>query len=84
MINILEDLENPQKHIPLMMDSVSYIEDRLSTYYGTDKEKDDIQRNLEYLQVMLSKSFIVSNLTQEQLLSINTAIDRASSILIIS
>lgn len=81
-MNIVDLLQSPEKHIELMMSSVNYINSRLDTFYNTESERIDIQRNKEYLEIMLSKKFILENIKQEQLSSINEAIDKASSVLI--
>jgi hypothetical protein len=81
-MNIVDLLQSPEKHIELMMSSVNYINSRLDTFYNTESERIDIQRNKEYLQIMLSKKFILENIKQEQLSYINEAIDKASSVLI--
>jgi len=80
-LNLLNDLENPVKHIQLMMDSVLYINNRLETFYNTEKERADIQRNVDYLKIMLNKNFILQNINQSQLDQVNSAIDSGEAAL---
>ena len=65
-----------------MLDSVNYINSRLETYYNTEPERIDIQRNKEYLEIMLAKPSIIDNIKPEQLLLVQHAIDRAASVLL--
>lgn len=74
-INFIDDLDNPVKHIERMMDSVVYITSRLETFYNTDQERQDIQRNIDYLKLMITKDFIVQNITESELSQVNSAID---------
>lgn len=81
-MNIIDLLQSPTQQIELMLDSVNYINSRLETYYNTEPERIDIQRNKEYLDIMLAKNSIIDNITPEQLLLVQQAIDKASSVLL--
>lgn len=82
MINI--DINNGmtiEKKIAAMIDSRDLINQILDTYYGTDKEKEDVQRNLDHINQWLSNPEILSNLTEELLSSMNDTILRSQGVL---
>lgn len=81
MINITQDLYDFNKHFKLMNDSVTYIANRLESFYNTEEERTDIQRNLDYLKTMLNKDFISNGLSQDQLNLILSTIDKAQTTL---
>ena len=64
-----------------MMFSVNYINSRLETFYNTEPEKIDIQRNKEYLELMLLREDIITNINPDQLVIINEAVDKANTAL---
>ena len=82
MINI--DINNgmtTEKKISAMIDSKNLIDAILATYYGTDKEKEDVQRNVDHLTQSLSNQEILSNITEELLSSMNDTILRAQGVI---
>lgn len=80
-MNIINLLQSPEQHIKLMMFSVNYINSRLETFYNTEPEKIDIQRNKEYLELMLLREDIITNINPDQLVIINEAVDKANTAL---
>jgi hypothetical protein len=80
-MNIINLLQSPEQHIKLMMFSVNYINSRLETFYNTEAEKIDIQRNKEYLELMLLREDIITNINPDQLVIINEALDKANTAL---
>ena len=80
-MNIINLLQSPEQHIKLMMFSVNYINSRLETFYNTEAEKIDIQRNKEYLELMLLREDIITNINPDQLVIINKAVDKANTAL---
>ena len=64
-----------------MMFSVNYINSRLETFYNTEPEKIDIQRNKEYLELMLLREDIITHINPDQLVIINEAVDKANTAL---
>lgn len=81
-MNILDLLQSPEQHIERMLQSVNYINSRLETFYNTEPERVDIQRNKEYLEIMLAKDFVSDNIKSDQLILVQQAIDKASSVLL--
>lgn len=82
MINI--DINNGmtiEQKISAMIDSKNLVNQILDTYYGTEQEKEDIQRNIDHLNQALSNNEILSNLTSELLSSINDTILRSQGVL---
>ena len=82
MINI--DINNgmtTEKKISAMIDSKNLIDAILATYYGTDREKEDVKRNVDHLTQSLSNQEILSNITQELLSSMNDTILRAQGVI---
>lgn len=82
MINI--DINNgmtTEKKISAMIDSKNLIDAILATYYGTDREKEDMQRNVDHLTQSLSNQEILSNITEELLSSMNDTILRAQGVI---
>ena len=80
-MNIINLLQSPEQHIKLMMFSVNYINSRLETFYNTEPEKIDIQRNKEYLELMLLREDIITHINPDQLVIINEAVDKANTAL---
>lgn len=70
-----------EKKISAMIDSINLINNILDTYYGTDTEKADVQRNIDHLNQCLSNDEILSNLSSELLSSINDTILRSQGVL---
>ena len=64
-----------------MIFSVNYINSRLETFYNTEPEKIDIQRNKEYLELMLLREDIITHINPDQLVIINEAVDKANTAL---
>jgi hypothetical protein len=82
MINI--DINNGmtiEQKIQAMIDSRDLITQILDTYYGTDREKEDIKRNVDHLNQCLQNEEILANLTPELLSSINDCILRSQGVL---
>ena len=82
MINI--DINNGmtvEQKISAMIDSKNLITQILDTYYGTDREREDIIRNIDHLNQCLQDNEILSNLTPELLSSINDTILRSQGVL---
>jgi hypothetical protein len=80
-IDILNNGITTEQKISAMIDSRDLINNILDTFYGTDREKDDIQRNIDHLNQCLLNEEILSNLTPELLSSINDSILRSQGIL---
>ena len=80
-MNIINLLQSPEQHIKLMMFSVNYINSRLETFYNTEPEKIDIQRNKEYLELMLLREDIITHINPDKLVIINESVDKANSAL---
>ena len=78
----LDLLQSPEQHIQRMLQSVIYINSRLETFYNTELERADIQRNKDYLEIMLAKDFILNNIQSDQMVLVKQAIDKASSALL--
>lgn len=82
MINI--DINNGmtiEQKISAMIDSRNLINQILDTYYGTEREKEDIRRNVNHLNQSLSDQEILSNITPELLSSINDSILRSQGVM---
>lgn len=80
-MNQIELLQNPEQQIDLMLHSVQYIRSRLETFYNTTKEREDIERNKQYLELMISKTFILNKISPDILADIRLCIDEASTAL---
>lgn len=79
-ININEGM-TIEKKISAMIDSKDLINNILDTYYGTDREKDDIQRNVDHINQCLLDAEILSNLSPELLSIMNNVILRSQGVL---
>jgi len=79
-ININQSITLEQK-IAAIIDSKNLINNILSTYYGTEREKEDIKRNVEHLNQCLLDNDLLPNLSTELLSSINDVILRSQGVL---
>jgi len=70
-----------EQKISAINDSILLVNQILETYYGTDREKEDIARNIDHLSQSLQNQDILSNLTPELLSSINDTILRSQGVL---
>lgn len=70
---------SPESRIKSLYDSIKYIEDRLLTFYNTEKEKEDILRNISHIELLLSDNEIFSKLNEEEIEKINNTIFVAKS-----
>ena len=64
---------NPTKSISAAFDSVNLI-NKLITETADDKKKGNVERNVEHLEVMLTKEFFTEALTVQQKLDIDACI----------
>lgn len=79
-ININQSITLEQK-IAAIIDSKNLINNILSTYYGTEREKEDIKRNVDHLNQCLLDNNLLPNLSTELLSSINDVILRSQGVL---
>lgn len=79
-ININQSITLEQK-IAAIIDSKNLINNILSTYYGTEREKEDIKRNVDHLNQCLLDNDLLPNLSTELLSSINDVILRSQGVL---
>jgi hypothetical protein len=66
--------EEIQNSINAAFDSVNLI-NNLLTSEKTDENKNTVKRNFEHLEIMLSKNWFLTNLTEQQTIDINSSID---------
>lgn len=71
-------IENPQNHINAAFDSVNLIKELISQPIDDDK-KSTVKRNVEHLEIMLSKEFFTNELTEEQKTEIESVIVSGNS-----
>jgi len=64
---------NPEKAISAAFDSVNLI-NKLITETADDKKKENVNRNVKHLELMLTKEFFTEALTAEQKTEIDTCI----------
>jgi hypothetical protein len=64
---------NPTKSISAAFDSVNLI-NKLITETADDKKKGNVKRNVEHLEVMLTKEFFTTALTEQQRTDIDACI----------
>lgn len=65
---------NPEKSISAAFDSVAVI-NKLITQTVDDKKKANVERNVQHLELMLTKEFFTEALTTEQRTEIETCIE---------
>lgn len=66
--------EEIQNSINAAFDSVNLINQML-TSEKTDENKDTVKRNFEHLEIMLSKDWFLTNLTEQQKTDIDSSIE---------
>ena len=66
--------EEIQISINAAFDSVNLINQML-TSEKTDENKDTVKRNFEHLEIMLSKDWFLTNLTEQQKIDIDSSIE---------
>lgn len=79
--NILspQNIITPEKQIQSIDDSINYINNRLVSYYNTEQEKADIQRNLDHVNLMLSNESLLTLISEEKLLQYKDTIYQAEA-----
>jgi hypothetical protein len=65
--------EQVQQHISAAFDSVNLINDKI-TKEVTDNHKDAVKRNVQHLELMISKDWFEEGCTEQQVTDINAAI----------
>lgn len=80
-INIvnIDDLLTPEKQLQSIIDSAEYIINRLSSFYDTEEERLDIQRNITHMELTLAKEAVLAIISENQLLSMNDVISTAKA-----
>jgi hypothetical protein len=73
--------EQIQNSINAAFDSVNLI-NNLLTSEKTDENKNTVKRNFEHLEIMLSKNWFLTNLTEQQTIDINSSIDNGKSFIL--
>jgi hypothetical protein len=73
--------EEIQNSINAAFDSVNLI-NNLLTSEKTDENKNTVKRNFEHLEIMLSKNWFLTNLTEQQTIDINSSIDNGKSFIL--
>ena len=73
--------EEIQNSINAAFDSVNLI-NNLLTSEKTDENKDTVKRNFDHLEIMLSKNWFLTNLTEQQTIDINSSIDNGKSFIL--
>jgi|688.fasta_scaffold22700_4 hypothetical protein len=66
--------EQIQNSINAAFDSVNLINQML-TSEKTDENKDTVKRNFDHLEIMLSKNWFLTNLTEQQKIDIDSSIE---------
>jgi hypothetical protein len=69
---------NPEKSIKAAFDSVALI-NKLITETADDKKKANVERNVQHLELMLTKEFFSSTLTEEQTTEITDCITEGNT-----
>jgi hypothetical protein len=69
---------NPEKSIKAAFDSVDLI-NKLITETADDKKKANVERNVQHLELMLTKEFFSSTLTEEQTTEITDCITEGNT-----
>jgi hypothetical protein len=75
--NNMEEL-NPQQSISAAFDSVNLINNTILEIVN-DNNKSTVTRNVQHLEIMLSKEWFLEALTQQQLTDINSCIANGNS-----
>lgn len=70
--------QNPEKSISAAFDSVAVI-NKLILQTVDDKKKANVKRNVQHLELMLTKEFFTEALTTEQRTEIETCIDAGNT-----
>jgi hypothetical protein len=69
---------NPQQSISAAFDSVNLINNTILEIVN-DNNKSTVTRNIQHLEIMLSKEWFLEALTQQQLTDINSCIANGNS-----
>ena len=69
---------NPEKSIKAAFDSVALI-NKLITETADDKKKANVERNVQHLELMSTKEFFSSTLTEEQTTEITDCITEGNT-----
>ena len=69
---------NPEKSISAAFDSVNLI-NNLITEEVTDKRKDNVERNVQHLELMLTKEFFTEALTATQKTELEACIEAGNT-----
>ena len=69
---------NPEKSISAALDSVALI-NKLVIEAIDDKKKSAVERNVNHLELMLTKEFFTEALTTEQLVELETCIEAGNA-----
>lgn len=69
-----------EKQIQSINDSILYIEDRLRTFYGTPKEKEDILRNVNHIKILSEKPHIKERLSEQEITNIGDILHKTTDI----
>ena len=72
---------NPEKSIKAAFDSVDLI-NKLITETADDKKKANVERNVEHLELMMTKEFFSSTLTEEQTTEITDCITEGKAYIV--
>jgi hypothetical protein len=83
-MNIQDTINNLltiDQQIKSIEDSINYINNRLSSYYHTQVEKNDIKRNVEHIKVLLTRKYIIDKLSADQIKSYRDSIHKGESVL---
>jgi hypothetical protein len=74
MENLTNKTQNPEKAVSAAFDSVNLI-NKLVLETADDKKKANVERNVQHLELMLTKEFFTEALTTEQRTEIETCIE---------
>lgn len=80
-IDQINKLISIDQQIQSIDDSVDYIENRLSSFYNTTAEKEDLRRNIDHIKTLLNKDIIISKLSEDNIIAYRSVIDRGESVL---
>lgn len=70
---------NSETQIQSIEESNDYILERLSTYYGAEKEKEDIYRNIRHIELLLSDMVLLNIIPEFKKQKYNNTIHIAKS-----
>ena len=75
------DLNNPLTHIRFIQDSIDTIKSLVENFSNTEEEKYDIERNIQYVNYMLSKESIAKHITANDLASHKATVANALTVI---